>query len=881
MTRILKTDPFPDPQPPTDVQVITPHPSAAARLTVPYISLSRIALEKLRGSGFKVAPPRVARNLLRSVIARTFIGLDASALAGRMRGSLDVVLRTDIDEAKLTQSDSRNARQLGIIAKQYRTALRQERYVDEAELLAFAAASGEFEPRPLYIYGYHRPRREEILFIDKAAGEGSTLFLPCSDDAIFDSTRYWIGILEERGWSIDRSHSRDQDHIGQLAAAQFVSRAEGENPAVEACAYPDIDAEVRATLGAVKRLVIDGEDPYSIAVVCRDPALYARTCNVVAAEYCLPIRIEHQVPIAATDLGGFIRLFIDAFLSDLPFESTVRMAMHPLGPGLERSKLQAARKVRISGRESWETVWPDLRQIHFEGSAPVSTWVAWLMDAFKLLGVTDRAAHRTREIIALNHLVEALRAVVPIETREIDLEAFAAILSEVMSEETVPMRPGSAGVTLTQPKRLIAADFDHLFVMGMAEGIFPQPPREDPVIDFFERKRLAHQGVDFAGAAELARWEDLSMYLALLSARKSIHCSYPRVVNNGETIESSFFKRLGVNVTEASGLPPHPSGKEEERTMILRHADVATEDGSLAFARKQYVVEERRERAPNFDEFDGIIDIPYDPSRRTWSASQLTSIGQCSFRWFSQRLLRLQPVEELEIGLTPQVLGKLFHKTLEIAVSRSKGEENIRFATLDQLEAAFAEVELDEELGVTLLPNWSAERVDLLRKLRKAIEAPDFIAYGAAVLETEKEFRTEWMGFPLTGTIDRIDATQGGLIAVDYKTGGRVPRGAKDRSGKLTVDVQLPLYADVALPQMYPHGQFGNSVYYSIFKAKILRSVKNDDMDKLQLLAEDIHSILAAGSFAVDPDESEKSCTYCDFDSVCRKGPRIRRKSRP
>ena len=177
------------------------------------------------------------------------------------------------------------------------------------------------------------------------------------------------------------------------------------------------------------------------------------------------------------------------------------------------------------------------------------------------------------------------------------------------------------------------------------------------------------------------------------------------------------------------------------------------------------------------------------------------------------------------------------------------------------------------------LPNWEVERKEHISDLRKAILAPDFIYEGASVVDTEREFKAEWMGFRLKGFIDRVDDTADGLIAIDYKTSSVVPKGAKDAAGSLKVDVQIPLYANIALKALYPDGNYGNSLYYSLTKGKVLRTEQEGDMKKVEELGQRITELLETGSFPVDPDKDWGACTYCNFAGVCRKGPRLRRKS--
>ncbi|MBK6751621.1 MAG: PD-(D/E)XK nuclease family protein [Acidobacteria bacterium] len=78
-----------------------------------------------------------------------------------------------------------------------------------------------------------------------------------------------------------------------------------------------------------------------------------------------------------------------------------------------------------------------------------------------------------------------------------------------------------------------------------------------------------------------------------------------------------------------------------------------------------------RENSPDYDEYDGVIGVPFEPGERRWSASQLTAIGQCGFRWFAQRVLKLKSVDEIELGMDYTKRGTFYHKVLEIAVSKA------------------------------------------------------------------------------------------------------------------------------------------------------------------------------------------------------------------
>jgi RecB family exonuclease len=322
----------------------------------------------------------------------------------------------------------------------------------------------------------------------------------------------------------------------------------------------------------------------------------------------------------------------------------------------------------------------------------------------------------------------------------------------------------------------------------------------------------------------------------------------------------------------------HVFGPEEELRLLLR-SDVLT-SGLADRTKRQLAVEAVRESTQIADEYDGVISIAVDPSTRSWSASQFTSIGQCPYRWFAQKVLELRAAQEADIKLSPAVKGNLYHKTLELAVQKALGSEDIRAAILSELEAAFVLAEADPAVGLPKLENWDIQRTEHVKAIRKTVASPEFIPAGAAIVELEKSFKTVWNGWEFSGRIDRIDRTAEGLVAIDYKTSSSAPFGAKNEAGKANIDVQLAVYTTVALPAIYPGESVKKGVYYSLTKNKVLRALTDIDPTPLEALAERVRAHLADGNFAVYPDVDGHACKYCEYDVMCRKGARLERKIR-
>jgi len=178
---------------------------------------------------------------------------------------------------------------------------------------------------------------------------------------------------------------------------------------------------------------------------------------------------------------------------------------------------------------------------------------------------------------------------------------------------------------------------------------------------------------------------------------------------------------------------------------------------------------------------------------------------------------------------------------------------------------------------MTDLPNWSLRRREHLQQLRRVLQAPDFLPDGAAIAALEQDFSATWKGLRVRGIVDRVDRTPEGIALVDYKTRASKPVGAKDGSGKTRLDVQIPLYLQAAAPALFPGEAVAAAHYYSLTRARKLPAVRIDD-EALTALAGEVETRLREGAYPVAPDVERNACHYCDFDLLCRRGPRLERK---
>lgn len=876
MIRKLHLDPCPSPEILGDHQVITPNPRAANSLGVPALTLEGMALQAVRDGGLDLAPALVAHRTLRSAAREALNVPDPEGTARSIAPSVQTLLRTGADLSLLERVGSPRVKNLARLTKSYLGKLRARRFVDPSEVIWQAVKGSHLTRRNILVHGYFRPRVDELELINLVADNGSDYFLPCAEHPAFGENREAAEFLTQRGWQahVGGSDDRSSFDLGKTLTFKFLG-ADEMPQGLKYHAYPHVEAEVRGVLAQVKRRLADGCSPNEIVLVTRDDAFYGPTVLSVSWEYGLPVRALYAVPLSETRLGTWVRLLLESVAGGLGFESTARLLALPLGPGLTDKQWREARQRHPSGVSRWKSIGVNLSSLVWPKSDTRTGWVARLENQMKASDLSRRTGFWAREIIAFHTLQNELAVLAEPALKEVNLETFAGEVLELLSLLTAPAQPGHGGVQLHTPLSIFGARYRHVYVMGMSEGLFPAPVTEDPLLDFHERRLLAQVGFEIESAADAPRREVLSFYSLLQTAEESFTLSFPKVVSDREVLPSPYILQLGINPADCEEPCGAVSSPEELRRVHLR-SGAHLDDPVMAHARHTLTVEKRRESVEAFDEYDGVVSLPLDLTRHVWSVSQLTSIGQCPFRWYAHKLLKLTEAEEAEASLSSRLRGRLYHKVLEIALGWAIGKADPRQVVLDRLEEAFHRAE--KALSFPSLPTWDAQREEHLKSLRLAVEGPDFLKEGTEIVELERDFEGQWYGLRVSGVVDRVDRTEDGLILIDYKTSSSPPTGPKNEEGKTRLDIQLPLYVQTAAEALFPGESVAGAYYYSLTKGKILKKAKTDDPGPLEAFAVRIRGHLETGRFPVDPDAERTACEFCDYDLVCRKGARLSRK---
>jgi hypothetical protein len=486
-------------------------------------------------------------------------------------------------------------------------------------------------------------------------------------------------------------------------------------------------------------------------------------------------------------------------------------------------------------------------------------------------------------------------------------------------------RPGHLHVTTL-------ADAGHAgrprtFVIGLEEGgVFPALV-EDPVLLDGERRgidqalRTSEDRVGEALYRIVARLGSLSGHVCLSYSCRDLRqarATFPswvllQAVRVLRPEEAWTYDRL----VEELGEPVSAVPAEADQALSdagwwlagLRRADTsalpAVHEGFPALA--QGATAEAARESDVFTAYDGLVPEAgpiLDPrvSGAVASATGLEDLAKCPFRYFLQRGLGLDTVDDAEpnpdVWLDPMTRGSIMHDLYATIMREIRDRQEtpdparhgarLRGLGLAALAAHRALVPPPSD-GV-----YEREERELLNDLALFLkfEAEDCgqrtplgfeVAFGGTT-EGEALGRREpvtidlgdGLRFKLRGRIDRLDKLADGTYeAVDYKTGGAFLPGGLDATFAGGRQLQHALYALVAvelLREMDGQARVVGSYYFPTRRGSRERQVRpHSTQMQAAAVLRDLFDVLAAGAFVHTPDADE-DCRFCEFSRAC--GPK-------
>ena len=524
-------------------------------------------------------------------------------------------------------------------------------------------------------------------------------------------------------------------------------------------------------------------------------------------------------------------------------------------------------------------------------------FAAWALALFRDFLVPSGAASDVRDAFErLVHLGRVAGAASIRDRRDMALRLLADLKARLGS-------PSGGGVQVLDAMSARGIPFRRLVVLGLNERVFPRFILEDPFVRDAVRSRIAAR-LGSRLPSKLKGYDEERLLFTLLkeSARESLVLSWQRSDERGRAqVRSTFLEENGTGVPR----PPAERSASIASTLLTRKEASIFEslsgsakrvvsalqsfgaDAKGFAGRAEFLKTIDTDRAPG--PRDGMLSSPLPV--RTLSPTALETFADCPFKYFAQRALRLRPLEEpgedretsaMEEGALLHGFLEDFHKRLQGRLPSTMEQARVEFEA--SLAAAFAQLESERSVRHALV--WEAEKL----KIRRVLEAA--VAWDLAHLDgfvpsrfesgLEGEIKIGKVRLKVAGYVDRLDLRPDGAFRViDYK---------RSRSGKYGVSMatgvrggryfQPPLY--FLLAEQALKGE-GVKVAPALSKSGylFLRDLAEGGDAELWLdgglgevgaefedqLGQSLDSI-GRGEFVVRPG---KHCTYCDFQTACRK----------
>lgn len=525
-----------------------------------------------------------------------------------------------------------------------------------------------------------------------------------------------------------------------------------------------------------------------------------------------------------------------------------------------------------------------------------------------------------------------------------------------------------SGLRILEATDVRGLRFRAVFIAGLIEGGFPLRASRDWIYPHEERERLKEYGLtleDISPATLLK--EEHYFYQCACRATERLYLSRPLLLeDDSETVASYYVDELrravapfeveteivrrdyeGRDLDDISNTTTMSVAlvRQEERyrhhivkekrvplSRVRRLLTLARNDGYISTDALTRIGIERERNGPKFGQYDGQITDPHllELLKQKFgadfvhSASGLSVYGNCAYRFFAQRVLRLEPRGEAALDLQAIDAGKLLHDVLRRFFEKHRREplykldrKALRTELAGIADAVFDEHErvvpplnkqiwkIDREIRKILLDQVLLYELEIQEQSanRQVLPAYFEVAFGGArsaakdpdskdePLELGRETLIGEETIKISGQIDRVDvARDDTIIAYDYK----LSTGASKWDITSGRSLQLPIYLEALERLILPDHPIAGGGYYIIRGANDRRNkglyratqldylnlrAKNSiftDEDWQQVRDEVIAKVwtfldgMRAGRFIVDPSERQKTCRFCDYGAVCR-----------
>jgi ATP-dependent helicase/nuclease subunit B len=438
-----------------------------------------------------------------------------------------------------------------------------------------------------------------------------------------------------------------------------------------------------------------------------------------------------------------------------------------------------------------------------------------------------------------------------------------SLLRDVLAHEQLPAGHDETGrVRVLTAASARALSVPYLFVAGLSERSFPPPASDNRLYSEVEARQLHEAGLPLVLRGERNQEEMLLFYEVFTRATRRLYLSYPALDEKAQALLPSPYL---VEVERACGatavarttdpdLSPLPRTKEPlcevdfrllavDRALagndallhgFVRHAPPALAHSVLAGLE----ITASRANHGDFGPFEGLLEGEASRARlvqafgaeRLWSASNLETYATCPYRFFAERVLRLEPLAELQLATDYGQRGGRLHETLSwlhrkltmtgelpselhdeaFHALREEALASLQAFVDDDDKLASALLEIDRQIISLWTQAYRTQHGEFDQLWNESCEqAPRPAHFEASFGQSPPapdpisrleplELKVGGETIKLAGRIDRIDIGKSGgqaaFVVIDYKSSAKRP----SRSKNPTLDgraLQLELYS--------------------------------------------------------------------------------------
>ena len=390
-----------------------------------------------------------------------------------------------------------------------------------------------------------------------------------------------------------------------------------------------------------------------------------------------------------------------------------------------------------------------------------AAWGEWL-DRFDALA--PRALGRPDHVLRVLADLRPMAAIGPVTLDE----AARVLADRLASVEAEPPLRRYGRVLVATPAQLRGRSFDVVFIPALAERLFPQKAREDPLLLDDSRRTLDTCLMSHADRVEL---EKLQLRLAVGAAESRLYVSFPTMeIGEGRPRVPSLYalevwramtgsvptagelQQRAARTSQATLSWPAPLDRRDaidalEHDLATLRA-LSTEPDAHARGRAHYIlqlnaslqrsVRERYMRGQkSWSRWDGIVAATprvkpiletHRLGARRYSLSALQKYAVCPYQFLLSAIYRMRPAEDLEPlqRMDPLTRGSLFHAVQTAFYRRLQSAGALpvtpagRDAAFGVLDEVVAEIAADEyeELAPAVDRVWHDEIAAIRRDLR-------------------------------------------------------------------------------------------------------------------------------------------------------------------